>query len=193
MKNHLIIFAHPNQNSFTRAMVDRVIAASEQARANVILRDLYEMNFNPVLSAVEMKGELPSDILQEQQYIRDADFITLIYPLWWMGFPAILKGYLDRVLSHGFAYKTDVNGSVGLLSDKKIQQFINMGSDQAEYQANGYAQGLDICLVNGLFNFCGITNIDHRLFGRLYGITDAERQAMLEEAADKTLKNLTAV
>lgn len=193
MKNHLIIFAHPNQNSFTRAMVDRVIAASEQAGANVILRDLYEMNFNPVLSAVEMKGELPSEILQEQQYIRDADFITLIYPLWWMGFPAILKGYLDRVLSHGFAYKTDAKGSVGLLQGKKIQQFINMGSNEAEYQANGYAKALDICLVNGLFNFCGITEIEHRLFGRLYGITDAERQAMLDDVAEKTVKNLTAV
>lgn len=193
MKNHLIIFAHPNPTSFTSAMVERVVAASRQVGAKVVLRDLYAMNFNPVLSAVEMNGELPSEILQEQQYIRDADFITLIYPLWWMGFPAILKGYLDRVLSHGFAYKTDAKGSVGLLQGKKIQQFINMGSNEAEYQANGYAKALDICLVNGLFNFCGITEIEHRLFGRLYGITDAERQAMLDDVAEKTVKNLTAV
>ena len=193
MTTHLIIFAHPNPNSFTKAMVERVVQATQIAGANVVIRDLYAMNFNPILSAAEMKGELSAEILQEQQYIREADLITLIYPVWWMGFPAILKGYLDRVLTHGFAYKTDETGSIGLIHGKKMQQFINIGSNVAEYQANGYAKGLDICLVNGLFNFCGITDIEHCLFGSLYSITDIERQGMLEQVAEKTLKNLTAL
>lgn len=193
MTTHLIIFAHPNPNSFTKAMVERVVQATQTAGANVVIRDLYAMNFNPILSAAEMKGELSAEILQEQQYIREADLITLIYPVWWMGFPAILKGYLDRVLTHGFAYKTDETGSIGLIHGKKMQQFINIGSNVAEYQANGYAKGLDICLVNGLFNFCGIMDIEHYLFGSLYSITDIERQGMLEQVAEKTLKNLTAL
>ena len=193
MTTHLIIFAHPNPNSFTKAMVERVVQATQTAGANVVIRDLYAMNFNPILSAAEMKGELSAEILQEQQYIREADLITLIYPVWWMGFPAILKGYLDRVLTHGFAYKTDETGSVGLIHGKKMQQFINIGSNVAEYQANGYAKGLDICLVNGLFNFCGIMDIENYLFGSLYSITDIERQGMLEQVAEKTLKNLTAL
>ena len=193
MTTHLIIFAHPNPNSFTKAIVERVVQATQTAGANVVIRDLYAMNFNPILSAAEMKGELSAEILQEQQYIREADLITLIYPVWWMGFPAILKGYLDRVLTHGFAYKTDETGSIGLIHGKKMQQFINIGSNVAEYQANGYAKGLDICLVNGLFNFCGIMDIEHYLFGSLYSITDIERQGMLEQVAEKTLKNLTAL
>lgn len=193
MTTHLIIFAHPNPNSFTKAMVERVVQATQTAGANVVIRDLYAMNFNPILSAAEMKSELSAEILQEQQYIREADLITLIYPVWWMGFPAILKGYLDRVLTHGFAYKTDETGSIGLIHGKKMQQFINIGSNVAEYQANGYAKGLDICLVNGLFNFCGIMDIEHYLFGSLYSITDIERQGMLEQVAEKTLKNLTAL
>lgn len=193
MATHLIIFAHPNPDSFTNAMVARVADVSAQQGAEVIVRDLYGMNFNPVLPLHELKGDIPPDILQEQQYIRRADLITLIYPLWWMGFPAILKGYLDRVLTHGFAYQTDETGSVGLLHGKKMQQFINLGSNAQTYRENGYAQGLDVCLVNGLFNFCGITDIQHTLFGSLYLIDDAARRAMLDEAAEKTRNGLSQI
>ena len=193
MATHLIIFAHPNPDSFTNAMVARVADVSAQQGAEVIVRDLYEMNFNPVLPLHELKGSIPPDILQEQQYIRRADLITLIYPLWWMGFPAILKGYLDRVLTHGFAYQTDETGSVGLLRGKKMQQFINLGSNAQTYRENGYAQGLDVCLVNGLFNFCGIMDIQHTLFGSLYLIDDAARRAMLDEAAEKTRNGLSQI
>lgn len=190
MTTHLIIFAHPNPDSFTRAMVTRAVETSVQQGVKTVVRDLYDMNFNPVLSLAELKGDISSEILQEQQYIREADLITLIYPLWWMGFPAILKGYLDRVLTHGFAYKTDEMGSVGLLGDKKMQQFINIGSNEQTYRENGYAQGLDVCLVNGLFNFCGITDIRYRLFGSLYLIDDADRRAMLDEVAETTQNGL---
>ncbi|ABR74319.1 flavodoxin family protein [Actinobacillus succinogenes] len=191
MTTHLIIFAHPNSDSFTRAMATRVVEATVRQGVKAVVRDLYNMNFNPVLSLAELKGDVPPEILQEQQYIREADFITLIYPLWWMGFPAVLKGYLDRVLTHGFAYKTDETGSVGLLSGKKMQQFINIGSNVQTYQENGYAQGLDVCLVNGLFNFCGITDIRHSLFGSLYVIDDAARSAMLDEVEEKTRNSLS--
>ncbi|WP_116631634.1 NAD(P)H-dependent oxidoreductase [Pasteurella langaaensis] len=191
--NHLIIFAHPNPNSFTKAMVEKVIEAGDPQQTKTIVRDLYQMNFNPVLNLTELNGELATDVLQEQQYIRDADLITLIYPLWWMGFPAILKGYLDRVLTHGFAYKTDENGSVGLIHGKKMQQFINIGSNETEYQNNGFADGLNVCLVNGLFNFCGITDIEHSIFGSLYGITHEQRQGILDEVKEKTRQNLTAL
>lgn len=193
MTNHLIIFAHPNPDSFTKAMVAKAIEASEQLQTKTVVRDLYQMNFNPVLSLAELKGEVSAEVLQEQQYIREADLITLIYPVWWMGFPAILKGYLDRVLTHGFAYKTDENGSVGLIHGKKMQQFINIGSNATEYQNNGFADGLNVCLVNGLFNFCGITDIEHSIFGSLYSITHQQRQAILDQVKQKTLQNLTAL
>ena len=110
--NHLIIFAHPNsQKSFGRAIVDRVVKASQQLGVETHLRDLYTMEFNPIISFEELqsanKGIIPAEIQQEHDFIRQADLITMVYPLWWMGFPAMLKGYLDRVLSHGFAYKTE--------------------------------------------------------------------------------------
>ena len=196
--NHLIIFAHPNaQNSFGHALVEQVSQISQRLGVEVRLRDLYTMNFDPILSFEELQeanqGIIPPDVKQEHDFILQADLITLVYPLWWMGFPAILKGYLDRVLSHGFAYKTENGESQGLLQNKKMQQFITLGSNVEKYQRLGVDKSLDHCLINGLFNYCGIQQVDYQLFGDIHLIDQAARQAMLCEAAEKTYKNLTAL
>lgn len=73
--NHLIIFAHPNsQKSFGRAIVDRVVKASQQLGVETHLRDLYTMEFNPIISFEELqsanKGIIPAEIQQEHDFIR---------------------------------------------------------------------------------------------------------------------------
>ena len=195
---HLIIIAHPNnESSFNQAILKNTVAASEKAGAEIIVRDLYQLEFNPILSLAELSsskgGETPADIKYEQELLDQADLITMIYPLWWMGFPAILKGYLDRILSHGFAYKTVDGRSVGLLHGKKMQQFITVGSSERKYRELGFNQSLQDCLVDGLFNFCGISDIDHHLFTDIHTINDAARQEMLDVVASKTQANLAAL
>lgn len=194
---HLIISAHPNPQSFNRALVEEVIKATRQAGGETVVRDLYTLDFNPVLSWRElnasMEGIVPAEIKFEQKLITEADLITFIYPLWWMGFPAILKGYLDRVLSYGFAYQNENNISVGLLGNKKIQQFITMGNSIEKYQQLGFDKALKSCLVDGLFNFCGITDIQHEIFGNIHLLDETDRQTILISIFEKTFKNLTAL
>lgn len=110
-----------------------------------------------------------------------------------MGFPSILKGYLDRVLSHGFAYKTENGESVGLLKNKQMQQFITIGSNLDKYKEFGVDKSLNHCLINGLFNYCGIENVEFELFGDIHLIDDEARKAMIEVAAQKTQEKLTAL
>jgi NAD dehydrogenase len=194
---HLIISAHPNPQSFNWALVEEVIKATRQAGGETVVRDLYTLDFNPVLSWRElnasMEGIVPAEIKFEQKLITEADLITFIYPLWWMGFPAILKGYLDRVLSYGFAYQNENNISVGLLGNKKIQQFITMGNSIEKYQQLGFDKALKSCLVDGLFNFCGITDIQHDIFGNIHLLDETDRQTILISVFEKTFKNLTAL
>lgn len=181
---HLIIYTHPSENSFNHAILEEVIQTSKEMGMDVVVRDLYQLKFNPILTWNEFeqinKGNIPVDIKLEQQFIDEADLITLIYPLWWMGFPAMLKGYLDRVFSHGFAYKTDDNGSEGLLNDKKMLQFVTFGNNIYEYQQKGFIQAFDHTLVNGLFNYCGITDIHSHFFGDIHIINDKLRKQILE-------------
>ncbi|RZN56311.1 NAD(P)H-dependent oxidoreductase [Avibacterium paragallinarum] len=195
---HLIIFAHPNgQGSFNRSVLEAVVRSSQELNVETQVRDLYQLDFDPVISWAELQGAnqgiTPAEIRYEHHLIREADLITLVYPLWWMGFPAILKGYLDRVLSHGFAYKTEDGQSVGLLQGKKMQQFITLGSNVEKYQQLGIDKSLRDCLVDGLFDFCGISDIQHCFFGDIHIIDDNARQQMLDDAAKITMQNLTAL
>ncbi|MDO4430241.1 MAG: NAD(P)H-dependent oxidoreductase [Lonepinella koalarum] len=194
---HLIILAHPNKNSFNSAILQQVVDATEKQGAEVVIRNLYSLNFSPILSWEELQGSfqgiIPIEVRQEQQFIRQADLITVIYPLWWMGFPAILKGYWDRVLTFGFAYQHGEKGSIGLLEGKKLQQFVTVGNNIEAYQAKGFTRSLDDCLINGLFNFCGITDIDYELFGDIHLLNEQQRQDILFSVAHKTTENLTAL
>lgn len=194
---HLIISVHPNPQSFNRALVEEVIKATRQVGAETVVRDLYTLDFNPVLSWSElnatMEGIVPAEIKFEQKLIAEAELITFIYPLWWMGFPAILKGYLDRILSYGFAYQNENGVSVGLLGNKKMQHFITMGNSIEKYQQLGFDKALKSCLVDGLFNFCGITDIQHDIFGNIHLLDEAGYQSVLTSVFEKTFKNLTAL
>ncbi|NBI42108.1 NAD(P)H oxidoreductase [[Haemophilus] felis] len=200
--NHLIIFAHPNgqgnePKSLNHSILKQVILASENVGAETIVRDLYALNFQAILSQQEIQasfqGIIAVEIQQEQELIKQADLITLIYPLWWMGFPAILKGYLDRVLTYGFAYKTEGGASVGLLSSKKMQHFATLGNSYEKYENLGFIQSLQDCLVNGLFNFCGITDIQQCFFGEVYAKNNEEIAQLLQQVFAQTQQNLISL
>jgi len=74
------------------------------------LRDLYAMNFSPVLAAADFSaiqnGSVCDDVRAEQEQIRAADVLIVVYPLWWSGMPAMLKGYIDRVFSYGLPMRS---------------------------------------------------------------------------------------
>jgi NAD(P)H dehydrogenase (quinone) len=121
---HLIIVAHPSEDSFTMGLTRAYAAELETLAHSQLTYDLYRMGFNPVLTSHELAqaaGEHPAspDVVRAQNDIRTADAISVVYPLWWLSMPTILKGYIDRVFARGFAYEYH-NGIVhGLLSGKK--------------------------------------------------------------------------
>src|SRR6188768_1179271 len=102
MKN-LIIYAHPNPASLNHFFKQTILETLKQSTDEVIVRDLNEINFNPVLSLEDMNGQrmgkVAEDVQKEQDFITWADRIVFIYPIWWTGMPAIMKGYIDRVFS----------------------------------------------------------------------------------------------
>jgi len=121
---HLIIVAHPAEDSFTMGLARAYAAELEALGHSQRTVDLYRMGFNPVLAAHELlpvsaAQPASADVLQAQDDIRAADALTVIYPLWWLSMPAMMKGYIDRVLARGFAYESK-NGVVhGLIHGKK--------------------------------------------------------------------------
>ena len=96
--NHLIVVAHPNSDSFNHAIVQTTVHALKAKGHETVVRDLYTLQFEPVLSLEDFNslraGQIPDDIKAEQGFITSADVITFIYPIWWTGLPGILKGYV---------------------------------------------------------------------------------------------------
>ncbi len=105
----LVIYCHPRRGSFTQAVRDVVLDRLGAAGAEVRLRDLYAEGFNPVLSAPEHEDyEVePANRLPVESHAADlewCDTLIFVYPTWWYGLPAMIKGWLDRVMLPGVAF-----------------------------------------------------------------------------------------
>jgi NAD(P)H dehydrogenase (quinone) len=106
---HLIVCANPSPKSFDHAIVEAYAEAAREQGQHVVVRDLYAFRFDPVLRLEERPGqgahELSPDVEAELAFVRSADVIVLVYPIWYGLPPAILKGYVDRVLGAGYSYR----------------------------------------------------------------------------------------
>jgi len=185
--NHLVVFAHPNQKSFGKGIVDTIVKASEEKSATVVVRDLYSIGFDPILKPEDFvafqSGKVPEDIAAEQEHIKWADVITFVYPVWWASFPAILKGYVDKVFSYGFAYEYVDGAPNGLLKDKKALLFSTSGTPNEIYSAIGMHNSMKQTVDQGIFNFSGLEEVNHTFFGAVPHVTDEIREGYLKEVS----------
>jgi NAD(P)H dehydrogenase (quinone) len=98
---HAIVAGHPSPDSFTLAMAKRYAKAVGQEGHEVVLRDLYRIGFDPVLKEPERHGAPAPDVDTEWQCLGRPDVFVLVYPIWFGSPPAMLKGYVERVLGAG--------------------------------------------------------------------------------------------
>lgn len=178
--NVLIVYAHPNPKSFNKAAVEYVHAEFKARGDEVRIKDLYAEKFNPILDvsqlAMQSEGKVPNDVIEEQAIIEWADAIVIIYPLWWSGRPAILKGWFDRVLTNGFAFGFENGELRGFLSDKRALIVITAGGKRDEIGSS------DEELVKNTadsLSFCGINSIKQQVFYSVPEVDDLTRQRML--------------
>lgn len=167
---HLIIYAHPNENSLNHHLLNTVIETLQYHNEEIIVRDLYDIGFNPVLSLNDIQGQrmgkLSDDVKTEQDHISWAEQITFIYPIWWTGLPAMMKGYIDRVFSYGFAYRYDQGIQKGLLKGKKTVIINTHGKSHEEYEKTGMDKALTLTSDNGIFVYSGLEIIRHFFFDK---------------------------
>jgi len=185
---HLIIYTHPNRDSFNNAIMrtlsERLLSLDQDVR----VRDLYAMKFDPVIKQSDYDmlahGEVPDDVVQEQEFIGWADIIYLICPIFWAGLPAMMKGYIERVFSQGFAYRLAEQGLEGLLGGKKAVIINTTGGSLKAYQASGMLESIKQTIDGGIFRFCNMKVISHKFFLNVPFSTEIERSRILEDIQD---------
>ncbi|WP_042352594.1 NAD(P)H-dependent oxidoreductase [Bacillus massiliigorillae] len=183
--NHLIVFAHPTANSFNAAIKDSIIKQVKMHKQEFKIRDLYAINFNPILQYNEILDfqdkQYSPDIAFEQQQIQWADVIYFIYPTWWYSMPAILKGYCDRVFAHGFAFTSTPDGPKGLLHGKKAFIFETAGDSEQSLIQRNLKQSMVQVLDVGILQYCGIEVLQHKIMPSIHEIHTNQHEQYLRE------------
>lgn len=106
MKKILIINGHPDKESFNYALSKAYKTGAKKSTTEIQEINIRELSFSPNLQfGYRKRTELEPDLLEAQEKLKWADHLVLVYPIWWGSVPAIMKGFLDRVLLPGFAFK----------------------------------------------------------------------------------------
>lgn len=181
-----VILGHPYPKSFNHAIANTVVATLRNNGHEVIFHDLCEEKFNPVVASKELAGEGFDEVTQKHQSeIREADGIVIIHPNWWGQPPAILKGWVDKVLWHGVAYQFDENDSgggvpEGLLKAKSALVF-NTSNTPADREKEVFGDPLELIWKKCIFDFCGIKDVYRVMFRVIADSSFEERKQWLNE------------
>jgi len=236
----LIVFAHPNPISFTRAVLDSFVKGLKEAGHQFEVLDLYKTKFNPVYQNVDFSffvdEELPRDILEQmdlkglivklaggpikrlvakwwvknktnqdiinliksqrpkyilaqQKKVAEADVLVFITQVFWMHFPAIVKGWMERVLTYGFAYKLnekgwkgDPEGRLPLLKIKKAIIMQPTFFNERVYREKGFKESMEKTIDNWGLKYPGIDEVDHIYFHSILSAGPETRRKYLETA-----------
>ncbi len=185
-----LILAHPTPGSFNHALAATSRETLCQAGHQVRFHDLYVEAFPPLLPAAEIPREALLDACLERhcQEIADADGIVIVHPNWWGMPPAILTGWVDRVLRPGVAYRFADNDQgegvpVGLLKAQTAVVF-NTSNTFAEREQKVFGDPLDSIWRKCVFDLCGVRRCVRRTFGVVVTSTPVQRQQWLRQAAE---------
>jgi putative NADPH-quinone reductase len=185
----LIILAHPDPGSFNHAIAEAAAQAARRQGHAVTLRDLHAERFDPVLPATEIPrgATLPPWLADHCADLATADGIVVVHPNWWGQPPAILTGWIDRVVRPGVAYTFEEGDSgegvpVGLLRAKRAV-VLNTSNTPPERERDAFGDPLDSIWRRCVFDLCGVKDVRRKTWSVVVTSTVEERRQWLEEAA----------
>lgn len=180
MSQILVILGHPEADSYCGALADAYAEGAQASGASVRVLRLGELELDLVLRR-EGQTEEP-DLLAARQAIADAAHIAWVFPMWWVGPPALLKGFVDRALISGWAYRYNANGlPEGLLAGRSSRTIVTMDSPSWWYWL-WYRRALRISFDRGTLQFCGMTPVRRTIVHGVRTLDDAGRAAGLARA-----------
>lgn len=132
---HVVVLAHPSTGSFNHAVAARYCATVKACGQHAVLRDLYALDFDPRLRENRRPGRqdgMSADVANELGHLRTADVVVLVYPIWFGMPPAILKGYIDRVLGAGVTVQQVEQGTgMTLMTERRLVSITSSGASKS--------------------------------------------------------------
>jgi NAD(P)H dehydrogenase (quinone) len=207
----LIVHAHPEPTSFNAALTQTAAFALRGAGHEAVVSDLYAMRFDPVSdrrnfatvkdaerfsqqveeSHASRVGGYAPELQAEMDKLAWCSALVFQFPLWWLGMPAIMKGWIDRVFAVGRVYGGGKWFDRGWLSGKRAMCSLTVGGSNAAYSATGmYGELLPLLspIHHGTLGFVGLSVVaPFVVFGPKH-MTEAERSETLARYADRVLE-----
>lgn len=181
--NVLIIAGHPRRDSFSHALADAYEDGARRAGVAIERIDLADAAFDPDVTVPSPARQfLEDDIVRGQALIRWADHFVFVYPTWWGTMPALLKGFLDRVLTPGFAFADREEGGWDKLLQGRTAQIVTTMDTPGWVYRWIYGAPGHRAMARATLGFCGIGPVRVARYGPIKDSTPAERSAWLDAA-----------
>ncbi|KAM9308282.1 ribosyldihydronicotinamide dehydrogenase [quinone] [Gastrophryne carolinensis] len=212
-KKVLIVYAHQEPKSMNGSLKNVAVDVLSKQGCSIAVSDLYAMNFNAVTTRNDItghlcnpnhfrygietmeafkKGYLCEDILEEQRKVMEADLIIFQFPLYWFSFPAIMKGWIDRVFVQGFAFDFPDCYDSGLLKGKTALLSFTTGGTEKMFSKEGLSGDIRYLLwpiQHGILHFCGFQVLTPQISYAPEYATEVKRKEMLINWAQR-LENI---
>lgn len=192
----LVVLANPDKDSFNHAIAREVLRELHAFGHAAFFHDLYAERFDPILRAEEIPSSapIPVEIEAHCRELAVADGIIVIHPNWWGQPPAILKGWVDRVVRPKLAYRFEEGTKgeglpVGLLKAQFAIVF-NTSNTPAEREASAFGDPLQTLWKRCIFDFCGVKNFDRIVFNTMVTSSTEQREQWLQQVT-RTVKRWT--
>ncbi|MBI9074444.1 MAG: NAD(P)H-dependent oxidoreductase [Desulfatibacillum sp.] len=193
----LVILAHPDKESFNHAIAQAVVDQLELSGHKAFFHDLYAEGFDPLLPASEFSrdAKLPPEIDAHCWELSLAEGIVIVHPNWWGQPPAILKGWIDRVIRPDVAYQfIEGDGGegipVGLLKARTAVVF-NTSNTPGHREDEIFGDPLESLWKDCIFKLCGVESFYRKMFRVIVTSTEDERQSWLDEVRSIVKENFS--
>lgn len=187
MASVLIWYFHPDTDSYNGSILNRMREELNEAGHSVTVRipekELDVLSLSKKEYNASMESVYFEDIQKEHQFIEKADGIIAVFPLWWGSFPAVGKGFLDRVLSYNFAYQLEEEKPIPLMAEKPITFVYTTGTPEEEFQASGLKKLTEDNWQEHLLSFCGFNSHSFCHLGNVINCSEEERKKKRRRAS----------
>ena len=166
MKNILVLNAHPRKDSLCYALAQSYAKGAKENGAEVKLINIIDLDFDPILKGKNVQSDdLEPDIIATQKEISKAGHLVFVYPNWWGTYPALLKGFFDRVFTSGFAFRYRKNKAMPekLLKGKTARVIVTMDTPLWYYKL-GYKRPGETSMKRSILGLCGIEPVKFTYF-----------------------------
>ncbi|RJE18754.1 Flavodoxin-like fold protein [Aspergillus sclerotialis] len=189
----LTVFSHPLPDKYPAAIVEAFHAPILAAGHSIDLLDLHAEAFDPRFTEADHAhfwgGPKPEDVAAYQRRVEKADRLVFIFPVYWWGMPAMMKGWIERVFTGGWAYifgagvqDRGVAPPKALLGNRPTILIGIGGASRKTYEKYGYNTAMCSQIVLGTFAYCGITDVQSHLILDVEGDANSElREQHLEK------------